>query len=268
MFELKLWLAALVPVFGLAVATWAVSVARRDVSIVDRIWSLMILAAGGTYALAGQPTSERALAVLTLLALWALRLAAHITVRGWGEPEDRRYRAIRARNEPGFAWKSLYLLFGLQALLAWVISLPLLAVLNTTRPLGWLEAIGAALWLTGFAIESVADWQLVRFRSLPINRGRVLDTGLWRYSRHPNYFGEFLVWWGFFVMALPAGGWWSFVSPILMTLLLLRVSGVALLEQDIAERRPAYRDYARNTNAFFPAPPRAGSAAAVREARR
>jgi steroid 5-alpha reductase family enzyme len=147
--------------------------------------------------------------------------------------------------------------FGLQAALAWVISLPLLAATGSTAPLGWLDAAGVALWLVGMIFEAGGDWQLARFKRDPANRGKVLDTGLWRYTRHPNYFGDFCVWWGFFLIALSAGGWWSIVGPLAMSFLLLKVSGVALLEKDIGERRPAYRDYIRRTNAFFPGPPRA-----------
>jgi steroid 5-alpha reductase family enzyme len=195
--------------------------------------------------------------VLVFVALWAIRLAGHITWRHRGQPEDHRYQAIRRRNEPHFQWKSLYLVFGLQGVLAWIISLPLLAAIASQRDFGVLDLLGIVLWTTGFLFETVADWQLTRFKSDARNHGRVMDRGLWRYTRHPNYFGEFCVWWGFYLMALAAGGWWSIISPLLMSLLLLRVSGVALLEKDIAERRPAYRDYIARTNAFVPGSPRA-----------
>lgn len=257
MFDLNLWLIGLPYIWMLAVITWSISVVKQDVSIVDSAWSLLFLAAALAYAIGHDQSMPRTALVLALVTLWALRLSLHILVRSWGEPEDRRYQAIRARNQPGFAWKSLYLVFLLQGILAWIISLPLLAALSNSAALGWLDALGVALWLTGFVFESIADWQLTRFKADPKNRGRVLDTGLWRTTRHPNYFGEFLVWWGFFLIAVSAGGTWSIVAPILMSILLLRVSGVTLLEQDIAERRPAYRDYMASTNAFFPGPRRA-----------
>ena len=257
MFDLNLWLIGLVPILALAAATWVVSVAKHDVSIVDSVWSLLILGAGFAYAFVHGATEPRALLVLLLATFWALRLSLHIAVRAWGEPEDRRYQAIRARNQPGFTWKSFYLVFALQGVLAWIVSMPLLAGLISAQPLSWLDFLGVALWLIGFLCESIADWQLRRFQAKPANRGHVLDTGLWRYTRHPNYFGEFLVWWGFFLIALSAGGWWSVASPLLMSVLLMRVSGVTLLEQDIAERRPAYREYIQRTNAFFPGPRRA-----------
>ena len=196
----------------------------------------------------------RALLVMALVTLWALRLAVYLAQRNWQAPEDHRYQAIRARNQPGFVWKSLYLVFGLQAVLALVVAAPLHAAITGAQALGALDVAGAALVLAGIVIESVADTQLARFRADSDQRGRVLDSGLWRYSRHPNYFGEFCVWWGFFLFALATGGWWTLVSPLLMSVLLLRVSGVTLLEQNIGERRPGYAQYVRQTNAFFPGP--------------
>jgi steroid 5-alpha reductase family enzyme len=196
---------------------------------------------------------------LVLVALWAARLTVYIARRNRGAPEDRRYASMRAAHGPGFWWKSLYLVFGLQAILAWVISLPLLAAILGVRSLGWLDYLALALWLVGLAFEALADRQLAEFKSRPENAGQVMDRGLWRYTRHPNYFGEACMWWGLYLFALAAGGWWSLPAPILMTWLLLRVSGVRLLEQDIGERRPGYRDYVRRTNAFIPGPPRSAA---------
>lgn len=247
---------ALAALLALAIATWLVSLTKRDVSIVDSVWSLLILLAAVVYAALLPQTGERLWWVLALVALWAIRLAGYITWRNWGEGEDRRYQAIRARNQPNFEWKSLYLVFGLQAVLAWIVSLSLLAALAGTRAWGWLDTLGVALVLFGAIFETLGDAQLAAFKSRAENRGRVMDRGLWRYTRHPNYFGEFCVWWGFYLVALAAGGWWAIVSPLLMSVLLLKVSGVTLLESDITERRPAYRDYIARTNAFFPGLPR------------
>ena len=172
-----------------------------------------------------------------------------------GEREDFRYQQIRARSGPNFALKSLYSVFGLQAVLAWLISMSLLAAMNSTAPMGLLDVLATCLWIIGFIFEAGGDWQLTRFRSNPANSGKVLDTGLWRYTRHPNYFGDCCVWWAHYLFALSAGGWWAILSPLLMTVLLLRVSGVALLEKDISVRRPAYSDYIKRTNAFFPGLP-------------
>jgi steroid 5-alpha reductase family enzyme len=196
--------------------------------------------------------------VLVLVALWALRLSIHLTVRNWGEPEDRRYQEIRRNNEPYFGIKSLYIIFGLQGLLAWIISIPLLFALTLRTSFHWLDAFALMLWLVGFVFEAVADFQLLRFKRNESNRGKVLDTGLWHYSRHPNYFGEFCIWWGFFLLAIPAGGWWTIYAPLLMSFLLLKVSGVVLMEKDIGNRRPEYQDYIERTNAFFPGRPKQG----------
>jgi steroid 5-alpha reductase family enzyme len=252
MFEWHSWWPALLVLLALGSATWLLSLPLRNVSIVDSVWSLLIAAAGITYACETSALSLRGWLVLALLAAWALRLAIYITVRNHGHGEDRRYQAIRARNQPNFAFKSLYLVFGLQALLAWVVSLPLMAGIFDMRPLGWPDYLGVVVLLFGGLWESIGDAQLARFKGVADNRGQVMDQGLWRFSRHPNYFGECCVWWGFYLFALSGGGWWAIASPVLMTVLLLRVSGVGLLEKDIGERRPAYRDYVARTNAFFP----------------
>lgn len=253
---LRDWLTALPALAALGLIAWAIATVRRNAGLVDVFWSLFLLVAAGVYAVVGFSLAARGWLTLAIVTAWSLRLSAYLAARNWNAPEDRRYRAIRARNEPGFALKSLYLVFGLQAVLAWLISAPLAAAIGSTRPLGVLELIGAALAVFGIAFEALSDAQLARFKSNPANAGRVLDRGLWRYSRHPNYFGEFCVWWGLYAIAAGAGGWWTLFSPLLMSVLLLRVSGVALLERDIGDRRPAYRSYVTRTNAFFPGRPR------------
>jgi len=256
MFNLGIYLQALGVVAVAALGTWVLSLIRRNVAIVDSLWSLMFVLAAVTYAAAAPTLGARALLVLLLVSVWALRLSIYITVRNWGHGEDRRYQSIRARNQPNFEMKSLYLIFGFQALLAWAISLPLLGAILNPGPLGILDIAGASLWLVGFTFEAGGDWQLARFKADPANQGKVMDTGFWRYTRHPNYFGDFSVWWGLYLIALAAGAWWSIIGPFGMSVLLMRVSGVTLLEKDIGERRPQYADYIRRTNAFFPGPPR------------
>jgi steroid 5-alpha reductase family enzyme len=250
------WSLALPLLLAMAAAAWAIATARRNVGLVDIAWALFFLAAALAYMIGGSHDGPRAWLMLTLVAVWALRLAIYLALRNWNAPEDHRYQAIRARNQPGFAWKSLYLVFGLQAVLAWLISAPLAAAIAGAGPLGPLDALGAALAAFGIAFEAAADAQLAAFKADQANAGRVMDHGLWRYTRHPNYFGEFCVAWGFWLVALAAGGGWTAFAPLLMSVLLLRVSGVALLEKDIGERRPAYRDYVARTNAFFPGPAR------------
>jgi steroid 5-alpha reductase family enzyme len=205
---------------------------------------------------AAPAATPRALLVLLLVGIWSLRLAAHLAVRNWNAPEDHRYQEIRARNQPGFTWKSLYLVFGLQAVLAFIVSLPLYTAMSSPAPLNPLDLAGVVVTVLGVLLETIADTQLAAFRDDPDSRGQVLERGLWRYSRHPNYFGEFCVWWGFYLMALATGAWWTLLSPLLMSVLLLRVSGVVLLEKDIGQRRPGYALYIARTNAFFPGPRR------------
>ena len=254
----------------LALATWLLSVVKRDVSIVDGVWSLLILVSAlvGSWLLDGPAGVSHA--AFLLLAAWALRLSLHIIWRGWGEPEDHRYQVIRARNQPNFALKSLYLVFALQAVLAWIVSLPLIAISQAGMEqvvFPWLMNAGLVLAALGLVYEAVADWQLAAFKRDPASRGQVMNRGLWRYSRHPNYFGEFCVWWGLFAAAIGVAGVtaaWAVLSPLLMSMLLMKVSGVPMLENGMAERRPGYRDYVLGTNEFFPGPSRTAAASGGR----
>lgn len=247
--------AGLAASLALAVGVWALSVRWRDVSVVDIAWGCLVLtpAAVVSWTYPG----PRAATVLALAATWALRLGAHIAARHRGQPEDRRYREIRARNEPHFTFKSLYLVFGLQALLAWVVAAPVAAAAASNAPWRALDGVGIVVVVFGLLFEATADAQLARFKADPHRHGRVMRSGLWRYSRHPNYFGECCLWWGFWLIAVAAGAAWTVASPLLMTVLLLKVSGVTLLEKDIASRRPGYEDYVRRTSAFIPWRPRA-----------
>lgn len=259
MFDLDLYGAGLAVALGIAVAGWAVSFPQRDVSLIDSLWPLLFLVLLLVYVTLAPALGERALLLLFMVTLWAVRLSLFIALRRRGAPEDHRYQRLRANQEPGFRFKSLYMVFGLQAILAWILSLPLLGAALGPAPLGWLDYIAVGLWLTGFAFEAIGDHQLAAFKAAPASAGRVLDRGLWRYTRHPNYFGELCMWWGFYLLALAAGAWWSLVAPLLMTALLLRISGVALLESEITERRPAYRDYQLRTNTLLPGPRRRAS---------
>lgn len=213
-----------VSLYGLGVmlvmgfVTWLFSLYRNDVSIVDSLWSLMLLAGAVTYAVFADNFTVRNDLLLALVTIWAVRLSLFLTIRNWGEAEDRRYQVIRANNQPYFNIKSLYIIFGLQAVLAWIISIPFLIAFASDMNISVVGVAAAGLWMVGFAFESIADYQLYRFKSIPENKGRVLDTGLWAYSRHPNYFGECLIWWAYFLFALSVGGWWTVFSPILSTL--------------------------------------------------
>jgi len=253
MFDINTFSYTLVVLFGIAVGLWIASRIKKDVGIVDSFWSLMILAAGLCFlALSDTVIIDRHSIVILLLTIWAIRLALYITWRNWGQEEDRRYQTIRKNNQPNFEFKSLYIVFLLQAFLAAFVALPLMSIFSSNSDINILDYLALALWLAGMFFSTVGDLQLSRFKSSHRNKDKVLNTGLWRYSRHPNYFGEFCVWWAFFLFAVASGYWWSIVSPLLMTILLLKVSGVSLLESTISERRPEYSSYCKTTNAFFP----------------
>lgn len=238
---------------------WVVSLVRRDASIIDIFWGLGFVLVAWVYYSLGSQEVPRQLLVPALVTLWGVRLGAYIYWRGRGKGEDYRYAAMREKRGESFAWVSLPLVFWLQAVLLWIVSMPLLQVQIRPEPaaLTWLDWTGVALFLIGFYFEAVGDYQMARFKADPANRGRVNDRGLWRLTRHPNYFGDAMVWWGLSCIALATpDSLWILISPALMTFLLMRVSGVALLEQGLQETKPQYRDYVRRTSAFFPRPPR------------
>jgi len=248
----QIYLTGLLSIGIFAFVGWCLSLVRNNVTHVDSMWSLFLALAAFSYAWQFNEFNPRSFLVLFLVSLWALRLCLYLSWRNWNPHEDHRYAAIRHNNQPHFWLKSLYIVFGLQAVLAWIVSMPLFGAITTDTILNGWDLIGALLFTLGFVWETLADWQLSLFKANPANQGKVLSSGLWRYSRHPNYFGECCVWWGFYLIAVAAGAWWTLAAPIVMTILLLKVSGVALLEKDIAERRPTYRDYIKSTNAFLP----------------
>jgi steroid 5-alpha reductase family enzyme len=240
---------------GLLVLVWLASLARRDASIVDVFWGPGFVASACVYAALGDGWAPRTMLALALVSLWGLRLAAHILWRSRGKQEDYRYQEMREKHGKRFWWVSLFTVFLFQGLLMWLISVPLLQAIRASQPAGWtaFDLAALVLFVVGFFFEAVGDLQLARFRSDTGNRGRVLRTGLWRYTRHPNYFGDAVVWWSFFTLALGTpGSLWTIYSPLLMTLLLLKVSGVGLLEKKLSRTRSEYADYVARTNAFVP----------------
>jgi steroid 5-alpha reductase family enzyme len=238
---------------------WLVSLQLRDVSIVDIVWG----AAGALMAVSAFIMADgalpRRLLVTGMTVIWGCRLAFHIAVRKRGKGEDFRYAAMRAKRPESFPRRSLVTVFLMQACLIWTISIPaqVAQVQDIPANLTALDFLGLGLWLLGFGFEAVADRQLKGFLSDPENSGRVMDRGLWRFSRHPNYFGDSLVWWGIFLVAAATPmGWVTLFSPLLMTFFLMKVSGVPLLEEALAKRRKGYREYMQRTSPFFPWPPR------------
>ena len=253
---------ALTALAGLAAAwmgftvLWGVSLRLRDASIADPFWGPGFFLVTLAYLAAAPQVAPRAILVALLVGLWAARLGLHLVARNRSHGEDPRYAAMRARHGPRFSRVSLFTVFWLQAGILWIVSLPVLGAVGGSAALGPWDLTGTLVFLAGFVIESLADAQLRRFRADPANRGRTLNTGLWRYSRHPNYFGDAVLWWGLWLIAVGGGAWWSAVGPLLMTFLLVKVSGVALLERSLMESRPGYADYVKRTSAFVPWPPR------------
>jgi len=239
---------------------WLASLALRNASIVDVWWGPGI--AGLAWVdLAATGAHPRTLLVACLVTLWALRLGGHLLWRSHGSPEDPRYAAMRRYHGRRFRWVSLFTVFLLQGALQVAVALPVAVVAAHPGPLalGWLDVLGAALFAAGLAFETVGDFQLARFRADPRSAGRVMDRGLWAWTRHPNYFGDCLAWWGIWAVAASTPlGPWTIVSPLAMTFLLLRVSGVPMLERGLAKTRPGYRDYVARTSAFVPWPPKRG----------
>lgn len=236
---------------------WAVSVVARDASLVDSVWGPGFGLAAVVYLAGGDGDWGRKLLLTALVLVWGLRLGVYIFRRNHGRGEDYRYQAWRRQYGAQYWWISFFQVFLLQGGLLWLISAPLLAAqLGPATALTALDGLGALVWAVGFGFEVVGDWQLARFKTDPANRGRVMDQGLWRYTRHPNYFGDACVWWGFWLIACGGpGGWLTVFAPALMTFLLVRVSGVALLEQTLSQR-PGYREYVQRTSAFIPWPPK------------
>ena len=251
-------LTSLAVVLAVTVLLWAISLRLRDVSIVDIFWGLgYVVVAWTTHIVAGND-SARAWLMCLLVTLWGVRLTIHLARRNLGHGEDYRYRAMREKYGGGFPLVSLWMVFLFQGALIWIIALPvqMAHAPGAAAPLGALDLLGVLAFLIGFGFEWVSDLQLARFKRSPSSAGRVMDRGLWRYTRHPNYFGNFLLWWGLGLMGLAAGAWWALLGPAVLTFMLLRVSGVSLLESTIAERRPGYREYVERTSAFVPWFPR------------
>lgn len=232
---------------------WTASVRLKNASIVDIFWGLGFVLVNAYYLIRADGYQPRQVIITLLVTVWGLRLSLYILRRNWSKGEDFRYQQFRAKAGDSYWWRSYFSVFLLQGLLLWFISAPLLAAnLSSQTELGLLTYLGILVWVAGFFFEAVGDWQLARFKANPAHKGQVFDQGLWRYTRHPNYFGDALVWWGHFIVAAAGGGWFTLFSPLIMTTLLRRVSGVTLLERSLQESKPGYRQYIARTNAFFP----------------
>jgi steroid 5-alpha reductase family enzyme len=248
------------PLWGLVftisagVLLWLVSLRLRDASIAAIFWGPGIAGVVDIVAFMVPASGARASTALFLVNIWAIRLAAHLYARHQGQ--DHRYAAMRRQSGAQWWWRSLVQVFLLQAILIWFIPAPLVAAMMAGLPaLGWTDYAGSSLAAAGLLLEAVADFQLAKFRAVPANRDKVLNRSLWAWSRHPNYFGETLMWCGFFLIGFAAAhAWWLILSPILVTFL-LQVSGIAQMEDRIEERRPAYANYKQQVSPFIPLPP-------------
>ena len=230
-------------------------------AVVDTAWGIGIALAAlvSLLASAGHGQPARRYLLLAASVVWGLRLAGYVTWRNHGKGEDPRYRDLLSRakgNQNVYALRTVYLL---QAAILWLACLPIQAGMLERARVGPLAVVGGLLWLAGFVFESVGDWQLARFKADPAHRGLIMDRGLWRYTRHPNYFGDFCMWWGLFLIAL--GSWAevpAIVAPLLMTYILTRGTGQRLTDRRMAATRPQYADYAARTSGFIPLPPKRG----------
>lgn len=234
---------------------WAVSVIVRNVSIVDLFWGLGFVVVSLFYFLETEGYLPRKILLTLLVSVWGLRLSIYLAWRNIGKDEDFRYRQFRKKyGEKRYWWVSFFQTFLLQGILMWLISVPLLAAqfysLNNT--VGILDYAGIIFWITGFFFETTGDIQLSRFKADPSNRGKVLNTGLWRFTRHPNYFGDSAVWWGYGLFCLASGSYLPVLGSVLMTALIIKVSGVALLEKSLTDQKPQYKEYIQKTSAFLP----------------
>ena len=234
---------------------WIVSVIIKNVSIVDLFWGFGFVLAALFYYLKTEGHNPGKIILLTLVSVWGLRLSVYLAWRNLGKGEDFRYKEFRRKyGELRYWWVSFFQTFLLQGILMWFISSTLLGAMyfNTSDTLGIFDYIGIALWLIGFNFEAGGDLQLAIFKSDPANKGKVLDKGFWRYTRHPNYFGDSAVWWGYGFFCLRAGSYLPVLGSILMTALIIKISGVALLEKTLKEQKPEYKEYIDKTSAFLP----------------
>jgi steroid 5-alpha reductase family enzyme len=243
------------------VATWIVSLVLRNASIVDIVWGAGFVVVAWVAATIGDGNPSRSNLITAMVTIWGLRLTGYLWWRNHGHGEDFRYKSMRKRRGDAFPMTSLVTVFGLQGAVMFVVSMPVQLAATPAEPdIGWLAVVGVALWGIGLFFETVGDAQLSRFKANPDSAGTVMDRGLWRYTRHPNYFGDFCVWWGIFLVAAEVtDARFAVFGPLVMTFMLMRVSGVPMLERSLKKRREGYADYIARTSAFFPRPPKAAA---------
>ncbi len=243
---------AFLPFFAL----WGVSIAVKDASIVDIFWGPSFVVTAFIAWAVAPAVDALALTVLALVTLWGMRLGLYLFNRNHGNGEDWRYQKMRANHPDNFVSWTLYGVFGLQWGVMAVVSVPVVATILSGGTFNVITFIGIAIFTIGLAFEAIGDWQLSKFKADPANAGKVMNKGLWAWTRHPNYFGDATVWWGLGVIALGAGHWWTLIGPFVMTFFLVNISGKAMLERKLTKTREGYEAYLQNTSGFFPLPPR------------
>jgi len=251
----QIYFQALLVIICLMSILWIISVSIKNVSIVDLFWGFGFVLANGFYYISTDGFLPRKIILLIMVSVWGLRLSGYLAWRNIGKGEDYRYQQFRKKyGENKYWWISFFQTFLLQGILMWLISAPLLGAqyYGMKNSLGIFDYAGLILWITGFIFEAGGDCQLARFKAEPSNKGKVLSSGFWRYTRHPNYFGDSSVWWGYGFICLAAGSIIPVLGSVLMTALIIKVSGVALLEKNLKEKRPEYREYIQRTSAFLP----------------
>ena len=259
---LTLWLASFLFVMVFLTALWVLSVFLKNASIIDPFWGFgFVLIALFSVYMTGN-LHARSLLVTVLVSVWGLRLSTYLFFRNLGHGEDYRYKQFRKDfGEQRYWWVSFFQVFLLQGVLMSIVSIPLLTVYANAEQaqLGIADYALALLWLIGFIFEAGGDFQLSRFKRKAENKGKVMNVGFWRYTRHPNYFGNSVMWWALGIFGIVHGAYFSVISPMLMTFLLVKVSGVGLLERTLKQSKPQYADYIKNTSAFFPWLPKQNS---------
>ena len=234
---------------------WIWSVFIKNVSIVDIFWGLGFVVVNTFYVFMSGELNARKIVILTLVCIWGFRLAIYLAIRNIGKGEDFRYQEFRQNYGPKrYWWFSYFQTFLLQGILIMIISLPLLGINynNSNGNLQILDYLGIIIWIIGFTFETVGDFQLSNFKRDSKNKGKILHTGLWKYTRHPNYFGDSAVWWAYGIFSIAAGSYWQAIGAVIMTLLILKISGVSLLEKTLKETKPLYKEYIQKTSSFFP----------------
>jgi len=252
---LQIWLQALVVIMLLMTILWIVSIIIINVSIVDLFWGFGFVITSIFYFIYTEGSDPRKIILIILVAIWGVRLSAYLAWRNIGKGEDFRYKEFRKKyGEKRYWWISFFQTFLLQGVLMWLISLPLLGAqyYGQINHIGVLDMAGIVFWLIGFCFEAGGDFQLSKFKANSSNKGKVLDSGFWRYTRHPNYFGDSAVWWGYGLICIAAGSYIPVIGTILMTALIIKVSGVALLEKSLKETKPQYKEYIEKTSPFLP----------------